>query len=179
MRRRDSDILASAEKRQARQHRSKSVDTVKVFDKIKWKTVLPVALVFICAAQSMAFFAQEAVFAYSYSILSAFGATFMELSTLILPIHFARVSKFGYGAVASGDGLFYGGFCFTSSLFVFIGQPAYLYMAGEMMTIDITNSTKNYVVTTYSSKRTHEAGLDTSVLGNMYKLSGDGIISLR
>lgn len=48
-------------KNDKRQHRSKSVDTVKVFDKIKWKTVLPVAFVFICAAQSMAFFAQEAV----------------------------------------------------------------------------------------------------------------------
>lgn len=104
-----------------------------LFDKIKWKTALPVAFVFICAAQSMAFFAREAVFAYSYSMLSAFGATFLELATLILPINFARVSKCGYGAVASGEGLFYGGFCLTSILFVFIGQPAYLYVMGAVL----------------------------------------------
>lgn len=104
-----------------------------LFDKIKWKTALPVAFVFICAAQSMAFFVEEAVFAYSYSVLSAFGATFLELVTLILPVHFARAKRRGYSLIAMGDGMFYGGLCLTSIVFVFIGQPAYLYVMGIVL----------------------------------------------
>lgn len=48
------------------------------------------------------------------------------------------------------------------------------YVAGETVIIDITNYSKKYEVTTYSSKKTHEAGSDTSVLDALYKLSGDG-----
>lgn len=104
-----------------------------LFDKMNRKTSLPIAFVFICAAQSMAFFAKEAVFAYSYSVLSSFGATFLELATLILPIHYARVSRHGGNLPALGDGLFYGGLCLTSILFVFLRQSAYLYVMGSVL----------------------------------------------
>ncbi|WP_312159970.1 helix-turn-helix transcriptional regulator [Oscillibacter sp.] len=104
-----------------------------LFDKMRLRTTLPLAFVSICVAQAMLYFASESVFAHSYSLFSSLGSTFLELATLIFPIIYARTSKHGYVLAASGEGLFYGGFCATSILFMFVKQTAYRHVMGIIL----------------------------------------------
>ncbi|MPM22560.1 hypothetical protein SDC9_69017 [bioreactor metagenome] len=104
-----------------------------LFDKMRLEKTLPLAFVFICVAQSMIYFASESVFAYSYSLFSSFGSSFLELVVLILPIIYARTSEHGYALAASGEGLFYGGFCATSILFMYVEQTAYRHVMGIIL----------------------------------------------
>jgi DNA-binding CsgD family transcriptional regulator len=104
-----------------------------LFDKLELKVTLPLAIVFICIAQSMTFFATESAFSYSYSIFSNLGSTFLQLTTVILPICYVRINKKGFHLAAIGEGLFYGGFCVTSILFMFIRQTAYRCVMGIIL----------------------------------------------
>lgn len=104
-----------------------------LFDKFNIKNSLPIALVFICAAQSIAFFMKDSIFAYTYSILFAVGSTYLELATLMIPIYFARTKKRGYQFAVLGDGLFYGGYCIASIVFLFIKQEAYFFIMGLVL----------------------------------------------
>jgi DNA-binding CsgD family transcriptional regulator len=104
-----------------------------LFDKLRLRTTLPLAFVCICVAQAMIYFVSESVFAYSYTLFSSLGTTFLQLATVIIPILYARTRKHGYVLAASGEGLFYGGFCVTSILFMFIKQSAYRYIMGIIL----------------------------------------------
>ena len=104
-----------------------------LFDKLKLKITIPLALVFICIAQSMTFFVTDSAFSYSYSVFSNFGSTFLQLTAVILPIYYARINKRSFGFAAFGEGLFYGGFCLTSIWFLFLTQSAYRPVMGGIL----------------------------------------------
>ena len=104
-----------------------------IFDKISKKNTLPVALIFICAAQAIAFFMKDSIFAYTYSVLFSAGSTFLEITIILLPIFFVQKKRNNYHLSAFGGGIFYGGFCVTSILFLFIEQSAYLFIMGLVL----------------------------------------------
>jgi len=102
-------------------------------DKFRLRITLPLALLFICIAQSMTYFVTEGTFAYSYSFFSNFGSTFLQLITVILPIYYTRTKKKSDFLSLFGEGLFYGGFCITSIIFVYINQSAYRVVMGGIL----------------------------------------------
>lgn len=108
-----------------------------LFDVIPKKITLPLALVFICIAQSLPFFSTDAAFTYIHAVFFNFGSTFLELATLIIPICYAYISKYGISLVGVGEGIFYGGFCVTSILFIFIEESFYQAVMGIILLFTI------------------------------------------
>lgn len=108
-----------------------------VFDKINLRIILPLALLFICIAQSMTYFVTGGVFSYSYSVFSNLGSTILQLVTVIVPIYYARMINRNCYFSSFGEGLFYGGFCLTSILFVFMKQAAYRTVMGGILLVTV------------------------------------------
>lgn len=102
-------------------------------DKLRLRITIPLALLFICIAQSMTYFVTEGIFSYFYSFFSNLGSTFLQLVTVIVPICYARIKKKSEFLSSFGEGLFYGGFCITSIIFVFINQSAYRVVMGGIL----------------------------------------------
>lgn len=100
-------------------------------DKVDRKKSLIVAFVMICIAQSMRFFVRGDLFGIAYILISDMGSFFLELITLIIPMIYMR--KKGVSTVGVGEGMFYGSFCITSILFVFITQDAYIPIMGIIL----------------------------------------------
>ena len=108
-----------------------------VFDKINLRIILPLAILFICIAQSMTYFVTGGVFAYSYSVFSNLGSTILQLVTVIIPIYYTRMLKKNCYFSSFGEGLFYSGFCVTSILFVFMKQAAYRTVMGGILLVTV------------------------------------------
>lgn len=108
-----------------------------LFDKISLRIILPLAMLFICIAQSMTYFVTGGVFAYSYSVFSNLGSTILQLVTVIIPIYYTRMLKRNCYFSSFGEGLFYSGFCVTSILFVFIKQAAYRTVMGGILLVTV------------------------------------------
>lgn len=102
-------------------------------DKLTLRITIPLALLFICIAQTMTYFVTEGIFSYFYSFFSNLGSTFLQLVTVIVPICYARIKKESDYLSSFGEGLFYGGFCITSIIFVFINQSAYRVVMGGIL----------------------------------------------
>ncbi len=102
-----------------------------LIDKIDRKISFIVAFVLICTAQSMNFFIQDGIFGLAYTLISNMGSTFLELSTLIAPMVYMR--KRGIPATGIGEGIFYGSFCITSILFLFLNADAHFPIMGIIL----------------------------------------------
>lgn len=102
-----------------------------VIDKIDRKISIVLAFVMICIAQSMQFFIRDEIFGLAYTLISNIGSTFLELITLIMPMIYMR--KKGVTTAGMGEGMFYGSFCITSVLFLFLTKDAYLPIMGIIL----------------------------------------------
>lgn len=104
-----------------------------LIDKTKPILLIPIALLLICVAQSMTYFATGDFFAYSYAIFSYFGSILLQLVVIIVPIFYARMKKNNYCISTLGEGSFYGGFCITSVFFMFTQQSDYRTIMGGIL----------------------------------------------
>lgn len=60
-----------------------------------------------------------------------------------------------------------------SDMLAFIAMSSLSYTAGKTQTCELLEYSGNVTATTYSSKRTHEAGSDSAVLDEMFEVSAD------
>lgn len=61
----------------------------------------------------------------------------------------------------------------NSDMLAFVPVSSLSYSAGKTQTCELLEYSRNVTATTYSSKRTQQAGSDNAVLDEMFKVSAD------